>query len=528
MDEKKGPSMTTGAQEKPVKIPSSIKTLTPDPHATQKITETEAADQVTGKTAAREKSEEKKELASAQKEMKAGADLEKDIFDEISSQFDQLFPEEQKGKPTQKPSGKIAKKEPIFQSVFNELEDGKPPQKDQKKPPQIPPEKKEYVIPYAADESKKEPPPKTPPKPPLIPKKKKPEKITVDTKDSKPKPQIVPPTKKKVVKPLLPAQETPKARQPAKADKKKEDQAVYRKMPMEKIGVIAVQKKSFYKAYVLLGAPVFVGIVIALLLFGPAQLFKKKETYQKRTTQKTIKMPLKPQVKKVVPVKKKSVVSASPSVKIKERVPSLKPPEKRPVPVKKKPVVPTSRSIEIKDKALPPKKLPAKVEKSGRKIAGIQTATRAYPHSASYPYSIHTGSFRSIQLAQQTVKDYRIMGLQAFWVRVDLGEKGIWYRVFSGCYKDLESAQKTIKAKQLKDAKPKKIKYGNFIGTYSSEENLRKQNQSLSKYGYAPYYIKDDQGKFHLFVGAFYTAKGAKKLSAELSSKGIRSQVVER
>ncbi len=120
------------------------------------------------------------------------------------------------------------------------------------------------------------------------------------------------------------------------------------------------------------------------------------------------------------------------------------------------------------------------------------------------------------------------MGLQAFWVRVDLGKKGVWYRVFSGCYKDLESAQKTIKAKQLKDAKPKKVRYANFIGTYSSEDHLKNQNRSLSKYGYAPYYIKDDQGKFHLFVGAFYTAKGAKKLYAELRSKGIRAQVVER
>jgi hypothetical protein len=719
MDEKKGPSKTTGAQKKPEKTPSSTKTPTPGPNATPKVTKTEAADKEKGKTAAIEKSDEKKELASNQKEIKADPKLIKDIFDEVSSQFDQLFPEETKGKPPQKPSGKIPKKEPITQSASNERQNGKPSPKAPEKPPQASQEKKfdkvianadtqsekakkqdaplapkdsgpkpkgltetkkqvskptlavketartdeekiekkAYVIPYPKDKSKKAPPKPTQ-KPPRIPIKKKSEKITADrgtpadkaqkkvvpveTKDSKPKTKILQPTKKKVGKPLPPAQETPKIRKSAKAEKKNEDQTVDRKKPEEKIDVKVAKKKSSYKAYILFGSLIVLGIVIALSFFGPAQLFKKKEASQKLTAQKIVKIPLRPQEKKPVSVKKKPVIPAPRSVEKKATAPPLKPIEKKVATIPKQSVEKSFVPVAIQGKALPSKKQPEKQpevikkrkpnlpgevnsflmkwkaawentagatgdietymsfysddfsangldksewkhnkagknkakdwirigiknviileksenkhvevyflqdyqssnytdisgktlvlkkEKTGWKIIGTKTASRSYPYSAAYPYSIHMGSYRSIQPARQTVREHQSMGLQAFWVRVDLGNKGVWYRVFSGCYKNSDAAEKTIRTKQLKTGKPQRARYANFIGTYSSEDSLRKQNQSLSKYGYAPYFIKDDQGKFHLFVGGFYKVKNAEKFSAELSSKGILSQVVER
>ena len=146
----------------------------------------------------------------------------------------------------------------------------------------------------------------------------------------------------------------------------------------------------------------------------------------------------------------------------------------------------------------------------------------------SYPYSIHADSYRLRPAAEVSVESYRKMGFQAFWVRVELGKKGVWYRVFIGCYKDSETAEKIISSKQLKGASPGRTRYANFIGTYLSEDSLKNQMRFLSESGYSPYFIKDDKGEHHLYVGAFYKLEDAEKLSNELSSKGIRSQVAER
>lgn len=146
----------------------------------------------------------------------------------------------------------------------------------------------------------------------------------------------------------------------------------------------------------------------------------------------------------------------------------------------------------------------------------------------SYPYSIHAGSYRSLQSAELSAETYRKTGLQAFWVQVDLGEKGVWYRVFIDCYKDPVTAQEIIKEKQLKDARLVRVRYANFIGAYLSDDDLKKQTRFLSERGCSPYSIQDANGKNYLYTGAFDTVEEAEKFSVELSSRGIRSMVVER
>jgi len=169
-----------------------------------------------------------------------------------------------------------------------------------------------------------------------------------------------------------------------------------------------------------------------------------------------------------------------------------------------------------------------KKESAGWKIVGIQTAPRPSAARTSYPYSLYHGSYQGQAAAAQYVASYREMGLDAYWVRVDLGQKGIWYRVFIGWYKDSETAQKVIRAKQLKYVKPVETRYAGLIGTYLSDGRLKSESRLLSEKGYAPYHIEDDEGRYHLFVGAFYTMKNAEKLTAELNAKGIRAQAVKR
>jgi cell division septation protein DedD len=146
----------------------------------------------------------------------------------------------------------------------------------------------------------------------------------------------------------------------------------------------------------------------------------------------------------------------------------------------------------------------------------------------SYPYSVYLGSYQTRERAEKAVFALQRKGLSPYWVEVHLGEKGVWYRVFNGYYKSQEEAEEFIKRKGLEDAKPKRTKYATLIGVYATESGAQQKFVSLSRLGYYPYLIDQANGESLLFIGAFLTKKGAERLHSELTSKGVRSRVVER
>lgn len=150
------------------------------------------------------------------------------------------------------------------------------------------------------------------------------------------------------------------------------------------------------------------------------------------------------------------------------------------------------------------------------------------PPARAYPYSIHATSYRSREAAEIDIQQFRQVGLPAFWVKVDLGEKGIWYRVFCGYFKTAEAAQKAIKQKQLRGARSYPCRYANFIGAYSSASQLEKERRVLADRGYAPYVIRQDNGTHLLFLGGHTLRRDTEKFASELSARGIRSTVVQR
>ncbi len=148
--------------------------------------------------------------------------------------------------------------------------------------------------------------------------------------------------------------------------------------------------------------------------------------------------------------------------------------------------------------------------------------------NVSHPYSIQLASCRSRESAEKNIKIFTEKKLSPYWVKVNLGDKGTWFRVFEGHFENVQKAEEVIKRHQIKGARVKKTKYSNLIGTYSSEAALNAKSRVLLDLGFSPYVIKDNNGRFNLCVGAFFTKKGAKDLSSDLISSGIQSQVVER
>ncbi len=150
------------------------------------------------------------------------------------------------------------------------------------------------------------------------------------------------------------------------------------------------------------------------------------------------------------------------------------------------------------------------------------------PKTLSYPYSIYLGSYDKIDSVKDLETDYEAMGLSPYWVKADLGERGIWFRLFTNYFQTREEADNFIKTRQVPDAETQKTKYVNLIGTYSSAQEASKQREIIKEMGYCPYIITDNRNTFWLYVGAFNEKDLAEKHNAELMQKGIQSKVVER
>ena len=146
-----------------------------------------------------------------------------------------------------------------------------------------------------------------------------------------------------------------------------------------------------------------------------------------------------------------------------------------------------------------------------------------------FPFSVCLGSFLTVERAERAITLYEQKGVHAFWVKVNLEEKGIWYRVYAGYFREHEQAQRFIQENGLKEADIKKTVYANLIGIYNTSEDLGSMIQSIKDLGYSPYVVKDqDNNTPILFVGAYLTRTGAEEQEGDLRSDGVISRLVER
>ena len=82
-----------------------------------------------------------------------------------------------------------------------------------------------------------------------------------------------------------------------------------------------------------------------------------------------------------------------------------------------------------------------------------QEPTQAQPtHVSPYPFSVYLGAFMNLDRARTAVSVYeKDYGISSYWVKVDLGDKGTWYRVFTGYFESAEEAEAFIRHKELKE-----------------------------------------------------------------------------
>ena len=145
-----------------------------------------------------------------------------------------------------------------------------------------------------------------------------------------------------------------------------------------------------------------------------------------------------------------------------------------------------------------------------------------------YPYSIYLGSYATDTQLEKAVSIYQEKGLTPYWVKVDLGDKGLWFRLFAGYFRSKESTEGYIRANRIAEAESRHTRYSVFLGKYQSADALNKERERLQSLGFCTYTIRETNEGTLLFSGAFYRKDFAEKEQRQLISKGIKAELVER
>lgn len=146
----------------------------------------------------------------------------------------------------------------------------------------------------------------------------------------------------------------------------------------------------------------------------------------------------------------------------------------------------------------------------------------------SYPYSIYLGSFRRENTLEGALEYYREKGLSPYPVRVDLGAKGVWFRVFAGHFETRQEADAFIRKHPVPDGEARNTKFAVFLGTYASRQDAEAKVDALRGGGCRPYILEEAPSSLRIYTGAFYREEDAKTELAWLTSKGIKGKVVNR
>lgn len=145
-----------------------------------------------------------------------------------------------------------------------------------------------------------------------------------------------------------------------------------------------------------------------------------------------------------------------------------------------------------------------------------------------FPFSILLDTYDEKITAQKSISLYRKRGIEPYWVRVDLGQKGIKYRLFTGFFTQVADAQKYINQHKLTDKLVKKTEYSALIGVFDAKQPLARAYSKTLQADTIPYILGTDRGKFYLYVGAFYTSTGAKDQCKALTAQQLPCKPVKR
>jgi general secretion pathway protein A len=154
--------------------------------------------------------------------------------------------------------------------------------------------------------------------------------------------------------------------------------------------------------------------------------------------------------------------------------------------------------------------------------------TIAKPESQPGSYTVLIASHRSPDNVLHEASRYRTNGVDSHWVKVDLGEDGIWYRHFAGRFNSKAEAQRFITESGLAGAIILAAPWAISVGDGISSEEIGVLADTIRSNGYDCYAQKIKKGVHRLLIGAFVTREGAENALRDISLPGIVPEIVLR
>ncbi|MEA3221667.1 MAG: SPOR domain-containing protein [Thermodesulfobacteriota bacterium] len=157
-----------------------------------------------------------------------------------------------------------------------------------------------------------------------------------------------------------------------------------------------------------------------------------------------------------------------------------------------------------------------------------------YVKETFYPYTIHMSSWRDPAPAIEKMNSLRLTLRPTFITKIDLGKKGVWYRVDYGLFATIKDA--VVKSRELQEAKIANkgafvgmpVPYAIEIGTFKTEEQALAEQSRLRNLGVISYMVKESERCFRLLVGAYPDKDSTKLAQDDLGAIGISLKITKR
>lgn len=162
----------------------------------------------------------------------------------------------------------------------------------------------------------------------------------------------------------------------------------------------------------------------------------------------------------------------------------------------------------------------------GTDPASTDTSATALPSFESNPYILQLGSFNTLGTTLRAVDIYTRKGITVHWNEVQMGEKGLWYRVFAGRFDSIDSARHYQDASGLKEARILFAPWTVLIDPAGSAEQIARVRKRIQSRGVDAYTASGHNDRQHLCAGAFVSQSRAKALAEKIYlHTGIATQV---
>jgi type II secretory pathway predicted ATPase ExeA/cell division septation protein DedD len=141
-------------------------------------------------------------------------------------------------------------------------------------------------------------------------------------------------------------------------------------------------------------------------------------------------------------------------------------------------------------------------------------------------YILQLGSFNTLPTTLRAVDIYSRKGIDAHWNAVQLGGKGLWYRVFVGRFTSIESARQYQNHMGVADAQILFAPWAVVLEQSASVAQLASVRDRLQAQGVDSYIAQAQNNISHLCAGAFISQNRAEEVARRIQQQtGMATRV---